>query len=202
MARLRTVQRSEMTDESMTAVVDYVFGQGAADDAPTLDGTPGDWWRTFALVPTVFQHCVSGFALYRSSPSRGLPAELRELGQTRAGWLKESNFVYSQHVKSCRLLGMPEDKIQAIAAWEVSDVFGPAERAVLAYTDALVGDDGRVPDAVFAALQQHLADEQILELTYITALYAMHAVMTKALKLEWDNIDERLVEMPGEAVTR
>lgn len=39
---------------------------------------------------------------------------------------------------------------------------------MLAYTDALVGADGRVPDGVFAALRAHLSDEEILELTYIT----------------------------------
>lgn len=201
MGRLRTVRLEDVGDETMSSVLGYVFGPGATDDSPTLDGTPGDWWRTFALVPSVFQHCVGGFALYRS-PSRLLPAELRELGQTRAGWLMESTFVFSQHVKSCRLIGMPEEKILAISSWSVSDAFDPAERAVLAYTDELVGAHGRVSDAVFHALQEHLSDEQILELTYITGLYLMHAVMTRALRLEWDDVDERVREMPGEAVTR
>ncbi len=191
----------EITDETIKGVLSYVFGEGATDDSPTLDSTPGDWWRTFALVPTIFNHCVGGFALYRS-PSRFLPPELRELGQTRTGWLKESTFVFSQHVKSCRLIGISEEKIQAIPSWEVSDAFEPVERAVLAYTDALVGADGRVPEGVFHALAEHLTDEQILELTYITALYSMHAVMTRALRLEWDDVEERVVEMPGEAVTR
>lgn len=201
MGRLRQARQDEITDDPMKAVFAYVFGEGFSDDSPTLDGTPGDWWRTFAIVPTIFQHCVGGFALYRS-PSRVLPPELRELGQTRAGWLQESTFVFSQHVKSCRLIGMPEEKIAAIPSWEVSEAFTPAERAVLAYTDALVGGGGRVPDGVFAALKDHLSDEEILELTYITALYSMHAVMTRALRLEWDDVDERVVEMPGEAVTR
>ena len=39
----------------------------------------------------------------------------------------------------------------------------PAERAVLAYTDALVYDGGRVADGVFAELKKHLSDEEILE---------------------------------------
>ena len=40
-----------------------------------------------------------------------------------------------------------------------------------------------------------MSDEQILELTYITALYEMHAVMSRALRLEYDDIDERIVEV-------
>src|SRR5580692_8941558 len=43
----------------------------------------------------------------------------------------------------------------------------PAERAVLAYTDCLVYDLGRVPDELFAELQRHLDEVAIIELTYI-----------------------------------
>ena len=54
---------------------------------------------------------------------------------------------------------------------------------------------GRVPDSLFAELQQHLSDEEILEFTYITCTYAMHATMSKALRLEYDDIDDRVVEV-------
>jgi hypothetical protein len=41
----------------------------------------------------------------------------------------------------------------------------------------------------------HLTDEQILELTYITALYVMHAIMSRALRTEHDNTDEPVTEI-------
>ena len=56
------------------------------------------------------------------------------------------------------------------ASWGTSDLFSAVQRAVLAYTDCLVLDGGRTPDGVFAALQPHLSDEEILEFNYITAL--------------------------------
>ena len=90
---------------------------------------------------------------------------------------------------------MSEEKIAAIPSWAASDLFSPVERAVLAYTDCLVYDGGRVPDALFATLQQHLTDEMILELTYITALYEMHATMSRALRLEFDDRPEPIVEL-------
>ena len=77
----------------------------------------------------------------------------------------------------------------------MSPLFDEIERAVLAYADAIVYDGGRVDDAVFATLQRHLSDEQILEITYITALYAMHAVMSRALRTEFDDVPERMVEV-------
>ena len=56
---------------------------------------------------------------------------------------------------------------------------------------------GRVPEGTFAELRAHLDDEQILELTYITCLYEMHAMMSRALRTEWDDRDDPVVEVPG-----
>ena len=93
-----------------------------------------------------------------------------------------SQFVFSQHCKAMRSAGFTEEQVQAIPFGAGASCWSPIERAVLAYTDCLVYDGGRVPDAVFDALKAELSDEQILYLTYITALYDMHAVMSKALR--------------------
>jgi alkylhydroperoxidase family enzyme len=195
--RLRQVPRSEATAEIVIKMYDRLFGERDPVVQPgTATGTRGDWWTVFALVPDVLRHAVSGFSLY-NSPDRRLDPQLRELAQTRTGWTRGSQFVFSQHCKSCRALGVPEDKIRAIASWQVSDLFGPIERAVLAYADALVFDGGRVADGVFDTLRHHLSDEEILELTYITCLYEMHAVMSRALRTEFDDRAEVIEEVPG-----
>ncbi|NND74752.1 MAG: carboxymuconolactone decarboxylase family protein [Ilumatobacter sp.] len=198
MPRLRQVPRSEAA-ESVVPLYDFLFGDRDPVAEPgTAAGTPGDWWTVFALVPDVFDHCVRGFGVYRSDRRR-LDPLLRELGQTRAGWSVASQFVYSQHCKSCRGLGMSEEKIDAIRHWQVATCFDERERALLAYTDYLVEQHGRVPDGVFDALHAHFTDEEILEFTYITGLYFMHAVMTKALRLEFDDRDDPVVEVPAPA---
>lgn len=200
MPRLRQVPRAEVTDELTLRMYDRLFGpdRDPVAEPGTATGTPGDWWTVFALVPDVMRHAVQGFGLYRS-PARSLDPVLRELCQTRAGWLRGSQFVFSQHCKSCRTLGMSDAKIAAIPVWSTSGEFSEVERAVLAYTDALVAGDGRVPDALFEQLRSHLSDEEILELTYITAMYEMHAIITRALRLEFDDRDDPIVEVPGPA---
>jgi alkylhydroperoxidase family enzyme len=177
---------------------DLMFGpeRDPVAEPGTATGAPGDWWTVFALVPDVFDHAVGGFALYQS-PRRRLDPQLRELGQTRVGWARGSQFVFSQHCKSCRTAGIPEEKIAAIPSWQVAACFSPIERAVLAYTDALVYDGGRVADGVFDALRSALTDEEIVELTYITTLYDMHAVMSRALRTEFDDRAEPIVEVPA-----
>src|SRR6202012_1517044 len=101
MPRLRQVPRDE-AGPSAQAIYQMMFGDRDPVAEPgTTTGTPGDWWTVFALVPEVFDHCISGFALYRN-PDRLLDPQLRELAQTRVGWDTQSQFVYSQHCKSCR----------------------------------------------------------------------------------------------------
>jgi len=196
MPRLRQVPRSEAAP-SVVPLYDLLFGDRDPVAEPgTATGTPGDWWTVFALVPEVFAHCVSGFALYRN-PERILDPKLRELAQTRVGYARGSQFVFSQHCKSCRSVGIPEEQIAAIPSWGAADCFGPVERAVLAYTDCLVLEGGRVPDGTFDALRAALSDEEILELTYITCLYDMHAVMSRALRTELDDRDDPIVEVPA-----
>ncbi|MDC0148117.1 carboxymuconolactone decarboxylase family protein [Alphaproteobacteria bacterium] len=194
MPRLKQAGR-EANNPYAEPIFNLLFGDRDPVQQPgTATGTPGNWWTVFNLVPDAFEHTTQGFQFYRSS-NRKLDAILRELGQTRAGFSVGSQFVFSQHCKAGRDAGLSEAQIEAIAHWQVADCFDDIERAVLAYTDALVLQHGRVPDGVFEVLKAHLSDEEILELTYITCTYMMHAVMSRALRLEYDDVEERVVEI-------
>ena len=195
MPRLRQVSRKEATSEVVTKSYDRLFGDRDPVAEPgTATGTRGDWWTVFALVPDILDHANRGFALYRN-PERRLDPVLRELAQTRVGWATGSQFVFSQHCKSLRGLKVSEARIAAIPHWPVADCYDEKERAVLAYADCLALSAGRTPQAVFDTLKTFLSDEEILELTYITCLYDMHAVMTRALRLEYDDREDPVVEI-------
>ncbi len=195
MPRLRQVSRNDAAP-SVLRLYEMLFGERDPVAQPgTATGTPGNWWTVFALVPDVFDHAVAGFGLYRS-PKRKLDPKLRELAQMRAGYGRGSQFVFSQHCKAARDVGLREEQIAALPAWSTADCFSPAERAVLAWTDALVIEGGRVPDGTFEALRKQLSDEEILELSYITLTYELHATLSRALRLEYDDVPERIVEIP------
>ena len=195
MPRLRQVPRSEAEAPIVTVMYDLLFeDRDPVAEPGTSDGTPGDWWTVFALVPDVLEHAVQGFGLDQS-PKRLLDPILRELAQARVGWASGSQFVYSQHCKSLRALEVPEEMIAAVPHWAAADCFDEVQRLVLAYTDCLALDLGRVPDGLFDALRSRLSDEEILELTYITTLYLQHAVMSRALRTEFDDRPEPMVEV-------
>ena len=196
MPRLRQVPRAEATAKVVQQSYDMLFGpdRDPVKNPGTETGTPGNWWTVFALSPDALDHAVRGFRFY-GAPERKLDPKLRELAQTRTGWLAGSQFVYSQHCKSCRRVGISEEQIAAIRDWEIAECFSIEERTVLAYTDCLVSLRGRVPDGTFAKLKSFLTDEQILELTYVTCMYDMHAVISRALRLEYDDRDDPIVEI-------
>lgn len=196
MPRLRQVSRAEATPEVLE-MYNRLFGDRDPVAQPgTATGTPGNWWTVFALVPDIFQSAVAQFGMFNSK-RRALSPYLRELALTRTGFAGGSQFVFSQHSKAARNAGMPEAKVAALPAWAGSDIFDAQDRAVLAYTDDLVLADGRVQDAGFARLREFLSDEAILELTYAVCTYRLHATMCRALHLEFDDVPERVIEVPA-----
>jgi alkylhydroperoxidase family enzyme len=198
MPRLQQISRDQVYPNGKK-LYEMLFGDRDPVTSPgTATGTPGNWWTVFAGVPDCLDHAVAGFGFYRSK-RRKISMQLRELGQLRAGYARGSKFVFSQHCKAARSVGLSEEQIRAIKGWSVATCFSPVERAVLAYTDCLVLEGGRVPDGVFDALRAHLSDVEILELTYVTCMYDMHAVMSRALRLEYDDVDDPITEVPAPA---
>jgi len=192
MPRVKLLPREEASDE-IKAIYDQVFGpaRDPVADPGTPTGTPGNWWTAWANVPGI----LKAFSAYPMAQA-ALDGHLRELAILRTGYLRQSLFVFSQHSKAARKIGVSDAKISAVPYWTLSEDFTDAERSVLAYVDALVLEDGRVHDRVFQILQKHLPDDQILMLSYFVGMYCLHAVTTKALRLEYDDLQEPIVEVP------
>ena len=137
MPRLREVPLAEADEKVALPLYRQLFGERDPVSEPgTATGTRGDWWSVFANSPDTLRHAAQGFAYYRA-PARKLDPVLRELGQTWAGWATYSQFVFSQHCKSLRGLGVSEAKIEALPVWQTAEVFDAKERLVLAYADLL-----------------------------------------------------------------
>jgi alkylhydroperoxidase family enzyme len=194
MPRLNQIPRQDVTDEFTLRMYDFMFGDRDPVAEPgTVGGTTGDWWTVMAQSPAALRHAVRGFRLYREEVS--IRPDHRELGQIRAGWVVGSQFVYSQHCKACRSAGLSEEKVAAIPSWQTADCFDHTERLLLAYADCLAGQHGRVPEQLFAQLRDVFTDAKILEFTYTTTMYVMHAIMSRALRLEFDDRDDPVVEV-------
>ncbi|UZK67274.1 carboxymuconolactone decarboxylase family protein [Sphingomonas sp. M1-B02] len=198
MPRLRLVSRAETTDPLVLFMYDRKFPgrDPATDPGVTASGAPGNYEAVLAHAPDILEHSVRGFYL-KQTKQRKLPLRYMELAITRIGWDCGCRWMFSEHSKILRGLDYSEAALAAIPNWAIFDGFDAAERAVLAYADCIALDHGRTPDGLFAELRKHFDAEQLIELTYIASMFMMNAGMIRALRLEHDDYDERVQEMPS-----
>ena len=112
---------------------------------------------------------VSGVEAYVKRS--GLPATLIELVKMRASQINGCAFCIDMHSKDARKLGVNEQRLYLLDAWHESTVYTPAERAALAWTDALTQvAEKRAPDAHYAALREHFTDREIVDLSILIGL--------------------------------
>jgi alkylhydroperoxidase family enzyme len=112
-----------------------------------------------------------------------IPPTLRELAILRVGILNKANYEYTQHVKVALMVGVPQEKIDALTNWEKSDQFSDIERAVLRFTDEETVNV-RVSDETFAAVRAFFDDQGIVELTSAISYYCMVCRNLEVLQIE------------------
>lgn len=96
----------------------------------------------------------------------GLEHSLLELIKLRASVLNGCAYCVDMHTKDARLAGETEQRLYAVSVWHETPFFTPRERAALAWTDAVteISRTG-VPDDVYAVVQAHFTDAEIVNLT-------------------------------------
>ncbi|ALS67263.1 carboxymuconolactone decarboxylase family protein [Pandoraea apista] len=100
----------------------------------------------------------------------GLPDGLVELVWLRASQLNGCAFCIDMHVTDGLKVGIEPRRLHLLSAWRETELYSPAERAALAWTEAVTNvQDGHVPDAVFDALRAHYDEKQMTDLTFAIA---------------------------------
>jgi AhpD family alkylhydroperoxidase len=112
-----------------------------------------------------------------------LSAQVRELSILRIAVINKADYEFVAHVPFALTAGMSQQQIDAVANWEASNLFSEADRAVLAYTDAMTRDV-HVPDAVFAPIKQHFNPREVTELTATIAAYNLVSRFLEALEID------------------
>ena len=111
------------------------------------------------------------------------PRGLRETVIMRVGQVTGCRYEWVHHWGQAVAAGVSEDKLVALRDWSRSDLFDLRERALLAYTDAIIAD-GHVPDEVFSEVAAHFSQTEIVELTLTASVYCHIARFVLALAIE------------------
>jgi AhpD family alkylhydroperoxidase len=80
--------------------------------------------------------------------------------------------------------GESSEKLAAVCDYATNPIFSPAERAALAYTDAMTAAGAHVSDEVFAEVRSHFSERAIVELTAAAAAEGFFNRFNGALGIE------------------
>ena len=89
--------------------------------------------------------------------------------------------------------GVPDEKIDALPDYATSPLFSEAERAALAYGDAITLTDQDVDDDLFARVRRHFDDDAIVELTASIAWENASSKFNRAIRVPSHNLWRRKI---------
>jgi len=112
-----------------------------------------------------------------------LRGDCRELVILRVALLNGASYEFQAHVPFALREGVTQQQIDVLQQWESADVFTPAQRAVLSYTDSMTREI-HVPAAVFDGLRGHFNTREIVELTATVGGYNLVSRFLEALAVD------------------
>lgn len=113
----------------------------------------------------------------------GLDAATMNLLVMRTSLLDQNAYGWRQRVPKALAAGLSQDKIDALDDWEDSALFSPSERAVLAYTDAVLGA-GEVDRSVVDQMKRHFPPATVLAVTMLALFYNFSHRLVDVLDVE------------------
>ncbi|MCZ4271668.1 carboxymuconolactone decarboxylase family protein [Maritalea porphyrae] len=97
---------------------------------------------------------------------RGLGAGLSALIELRISQINQCAYCVNLHIVEARKAGIEQEKLDKLVVWQHFDVFSPAEKAVLAWAEALTYlIDGTNYASLRANLRAHFSDKNITAIT-------------------------------------
>ena len=113
-----------------------------------------------------------------------LSPRLRELVIVRIAQAARYAYALQQHVPKIALAdGVSLEECEALKDWRASAFFNDAERAALAYADAMFAGP-EVADDVFNAVRAHFNEREVVELSVLVGTYLMHNRVFRALRVD------------------
>lgn len=98
--------------------------------------------------------------------SRGLKADLAALIELRASQINQCSYCVKLHINDALKARVEQVKLDELIVWRHADVFSAAERAALAWTEALTYLDEKNNYAdMRAELREHFSDNEITVIT-------------------------------------
>ena len=171
------------------ARVTYI-DEGTTDDPVIRDafermlkkrGKVTNIYKAMAHKPAIL-NTIGPFVAAVQQPDE-LDPKLKERIILRVSMLNRSAYCSHAHEQISAKMGFTHDEITELCSPETAHI-SDAEKAALAYCEALTVSPGDISDETYHRLTRYFTDSQIVEVTAIAALYNMINRFNEALKLD------------------
>ena len=137
------------------------FLQRTETDEPMKDTVDTNTYED--LQPTLYAHLGKTHVMMADL---GLDPAISTLIELRASQINQCEFCVSMHLAHARKVGVSQDKLDQLVVWREAQVFSAAERAVLAWTEAMTYLDRGFDFAPLRAdLHSHFSDAEVAVIT-------------------------------------
>lgn len=107
-------------------------------------------------------------ALETASRQLAVPAALRQLVKMRVSQINGCAYCLDMHAPEAREAGVPQQKLDVLAAWRESPAFDARERAALGWAEALTRlETTGAPQRDYDALAAQFGEAERVELTLV-----------------------------------
>jgi alkylhydroperoxidase family enzyme len=171
MARVPLLDREALPPADRDIYDEYVAVRGRG---------PSDIHRAIANAPNLLRAYMPLSNELRFGTR--LDPRLRELAIVAVGWKTHIEHEFTAHSRMALEVGVRQEQLDQIGAYESSPVFNAHERAVIRFSLAST-QAVRVPDEVFAQLRPLFNDALIVELVMEVAFYNLVVRVLGALGL-------------------
>lgn len=168
-----------------------LVGEERSDLAPFISRVKAErgklinLYRVLMNSPAIAERWLDFNSVIRYATS--LDAALREMIILRVSLLNGAEYQARIHGASHALkAGLTTEQIAALADAQPGALFTPAQRAALAWTDAMTREI-EVADALHDELKRHFNDQAIVEITVLAGAYNMHTRVARALRIDPEN---------------
>ncbi len=127
-----------------------------------------------------------------------LDRHLQELVILRVAQVRRSNYEWGRHRKASQLMGVSDEKVDALERWQEAPELTDAERAAVALADSLARD-GDAPQSAIDDVLRHFSERQLVELTLLAAAYTMVAIFLATIRVDQEPGDPVLPPADGGA---
>ncbi|WP_244615862.1 carboxymuconolactone decarboxylase family protein [Stackebrandtia albiflava] len=125
-------------------------------------------------------------ALFKAIGAGGLSHAVQEITALRASQINGCSACVHAHTANLRKAGEPTERVDSVAAWREAPFYSDAERAALAFTEAVTRLADRsgdaVPDELWEDVSRHFDESELAALLLSVAVTNMFNRLNAAVK--------------------